>query len=360
MERDHLGLAEKKIGLTCSYIPEELIIAAQMEPVQIRGLVGEGKHSLSYTCANMCPYVENLLDSGLSRRFDDLSGIIFADSCDCMRRLHDLWNIYVKTPFCYMLEIPKNQGPEGVAYFIDRLFDLKQVLESNFKSTISEHDLTNAISLVDNRRKIMMDIMDGQKEIPPRFNGRELFSAFVSDSKITKSAVGMNINYLADEQVHALHEEREKPRLMAISGRINGDHLFEMVEKAGGTIVVPDYCNGLKNFSRRVDAALPPIEAIARGYLNGPACPRMQNFEGRLERIRHLIYEYKINGLVYHRFKNCDYGMFETPQLEKFAQTIGIPFLAIETDYLWHDAGRIRTRIEAFLEMLIKDGNNSS
>lgn len=354
MRTEHSNFAGKQIGLTCSYIPEEFILAAGMEPVWIRGLVDEIHKSHSYTCSNTCPYVESLLDSGLAHRFGRLSGIIFADSCDCMRRLNDLWAHYVKTPFTYLLEIPKNQNKSGVTYFADRLLDLKKNLEAAFGLTITEHNLRQAVSLMNDRRRMTNDIMEGQKEIPPRHSGSELFSAFMSDPARDESCTDTVLKDLAAGPADVLPPVREKPRLMVIGNRIDRSSLFEMVENAGGLIVVPDSCNGLKRYSFPVDSSLPPVEAIARAYLNGPSCARMPGFEGRLERIGRLIHDYKIHGIIYNRLKNCDYSLFETPQLENFVQNIGIPLLVLETDYIWHDTGRIRTRVEAFMEMLEK------
>jgi benzoyl-CoA reductase/2-hydroxyglutaryl-CoA dehydratase subunit BcrC/BadD/HgdB len=344
--------AGKKIGLACSYIPEELILAAGMEPVHIRGLADTVNTSHSYTCTNMCSYVENILESGLTHQYDDLSGIIFADSCDCMRRLYDLFSHYVKAPFSCMLEIPKNSNQSAISYFAGRLLDLKEVLESGFDVTISESDLTDAIGFMNSRRKLMNDIIEGQKETPPRHTGTELLSALLSETTRPKRSADADLKKLAAKPIIPPSDEPEKPRLMVVGNRIDRNPLFEMVENAGGAIVVPDSCCGLKHYSRRVDASLPPYEAIARGYLTGPSCARMPGFEDRLERIKNLARDYRVCGIIYNRLKFCDYGMFETPQLERFLREAGIPLLILETDYTWQDTGRIRTRIEAFMEML--------
>ena len=357
MARDDLsGTPDaKKIGLTCSYIPEELIRAAGMEPVQIHGLADTVKTSPSYTCANMCSYVENILESGLTHQYDDLAGIIFADSCDCMRRLSDLWTHYVKTPHSYRLEIPKNRNESGIAYFAGRLLDLKETLESDFGLAITESDVKDAVVFMNDRRKLMTGIIEGQKEIPPRYTGAELLTAFSSDTARPQKSTDADLKKLAAKPAKTAPDEHETPRLMIIGNRIDRNTLYEMIENAGGAIVVPDSCCGLKHYDRRVDAALPPYDAIARGYLTGPSCTRMPGLESRLERTKSLVHDYRVHGIIYNRLKFCDFGMFETPSLENYLRKTGIPLLVLETDYTWRDTGRIRTRVDAFVEMLEKE-----
>ncbi len=78
----------------------------------------------------------------------------------------------------------------------------------------------------------------------------------------------------------------------------------------------------------------------------------MPGFEIRLERLEGLIRDYNVNGVIYSGLKFCDYSLFETPQLEKFLKGKGLPLLTLENDYVWGDIGRLRIRVEAFLEML--------
>ena len=95
-----------------------------------------------------------------------------------------------------------------------------------------------------------------------------------------------------------------------------------------------------------------PLQALARRYLLKPSCPRMPGFERRLERVKFLVREFKVQGIIYSALKFCDYGLFETPQVEKLSKELGLPALILENDYVWADIERSRTRVESFLEMV--------
>ena len=73
---------------------------------------------------------------------------------------------------------------------------------------------------------------------------------------------------------------------------------------------------------------------------------------GRIDDIIRLAKEYNADGVIDCSLKFC--GLYDT---EKYAVTralneAGIPVLSLETDYEDSDAGQLRTRIEAFVEML--------
>ena len=72
----------------------------------------------------------------------------------------------------------------------------------------------------------------------------------------------------------------------------------------------------------------------------------------RLNRIVQFAQDFKIDGVIYHVLQACHiYGM-EQLRIEKALDKIGIPSLNIETDYSQEDVEQIRTRLEAFLEMV--------
>ncbi len=70
------------------------------------------------------------------------------------------------------------------------------------------------------------------------------------------------------------------------------------------------------------------------------------NFTGKLAQ------EYNADGVlyVYQKFCGC-YGVGKKEFLDKF-QSLNIPVLDISSDYSESDHGQIKTRIEAFVEVL--------
>ncbi|MEW5763168.1 MAG: 2-hydroxyacyl-CoA dehydratase family protein, partial [Bacillota bacterium] len=72
-----------------------------------------------------------------------------------------------------------------------------------------------------------------------------------------------------------------------------------------------------------------------------------------------LVREYGADGVLSYVLSFCDPYAVETYHVEKALKQAGIPSLKIETDYSQQDAGQIKTRIEAFLELLGSAGQRA-
>lgn len=55
---------------------------------------------------------------------------------------------------------------------------------------------------------------------------------------------------------------------------------------------------------------------------------------------------------MYYNLSFCHTYSVEYKKMEKVLKEKGIPVLFIETDYSTEDSGQIKTRVEAFLEMI--------
>ena len=79
----------------------------------------------------------------------------------------------------------------------------------------------------------------------------------------------------------------------------------------------------------------------------------MTNNNGRLDLIRRMVNEYKVDGVVDLTWQACHTYNIESYTVKKFVQEeLGLPFMQIETDYSDSDTGQVKVRVEAFLETL--------
>jgi benzoyl-CoA reductase/2-hydroxyglutaryl-CoA dehydratase subunit BcrC/BadD/HgdB len=343
----------KKIGWFCSYVPEELIMAAGLVPVRLQGQEDTIKEADGYVCSNLCAYLKNLMESGLNSKMADMAGVVFVNSCDGMRRMYDLWSQYVSPKqFTYWLEVPKNKSEAAIAYFSEQLSAWIGRLEKDFGFEISEERLKGSISLMNEHRRLIAEILEEQKQYPPRYAGSDLLRLLSAEATLPKPDGTGRLKEAHRNFPGPSSGQVNQPRLLVMGNELHRPALFEMVEKAKGSIVLFDTCNGLKHYADLVDEAGPVLNSLARRYLLKLSCARMPGFEARLERLRDLLNDYGIQGVIYSNIKYCDYGLFEIPQIEKSMKDRGLPFLVLENDYVWSDIERQRTRVEAFLEMI--------
>jgi len=72
----------------------------------------------------------------------------------------------------------------------------------------------------------------------------------------------------------------------------------------------------------------------------------------RMENIKELTKRLKADGVVHYALQFCTPYMMESYRAKKAVDALSLPFLRIETDYSMEDFGQLRTRIEAFLEVI--------
>lgn len=127
------------------------------------------------------------------------------------------------------------------------------------------------------------------------------------------------------------------------------------METSGAVIVCEEICTGTRYFENLVDESRTTlegqIEALAERYMkNNCAC--FTPNPGRIEDILRLAKECRVDGVIDVNLKFCTLYDTEGRNLERELKKAGIPVLGIETDYTDSDSEQLRTRVEAFLEML--------
>jgi benzoyl-CoA reductase/2-hydroxyglutaryl-CoA dehydratase subunit BcrC/BadD/HgdB len=137
---------------------------------------------------------------------------------------------------------------------------------------------------------------------------------------------------------------------------------MRIVEDLGGHVVVDTLCNGTRDNFPTVNEKWEPLEAIARRYLAGVNCPKTYRdnkagtFEGdikaRFGDIGYFAREFKADGAILYTYKFCDPFGFEVPARKAYYESIQVPLLYLEDLYSAGTTGQLKTRIQAFLEMI--------
>jgi len=107
-----------------------------------------------------------------------------------------------------------------------------------------------------------------------------------------------------------------------------------------------------------------PLDGLSNHYLGDVYCPRtirgkgegwatyQQDLEERFGHILNLARDFSVDGVILYVMKFCDLHEFDVPDLRDYLEKGSFPVLHIETDYTMAAVGALKTRIEAFLEMI--------
>jgi benzoyl-CoA reductase/2-hydroxyglutaryl-CoA dehydratase subunit BcrC/BadD/HgdB len=353
LEKVQKRMAQKKrsIGWFCPYVPQEIILASGAKSLRLSGRVDSFKESDHYMFGNSCLYAKNMLETGFAEKWSEIEAVVFANSCDCMLRLLDLWTEYVKSPPAVYVEVPRKSSQAAIDFFRSELEKFIEKLETILRMSIDKNDIVSAIIHLNEIRRLISLVFEKQKMDPPLFNGMELWS-------IIQQSVIQDPNLFSKPIVSLLTAPPSglipggRPRILISGNSLDRPDLIEIIEKAGGAVVMLDDCIGIRNYHITYSRIDDPLENIARHYLLKIGCPRKPGYQERMDRIVGLVDEFSIDGVIFNHVKYCDYSLFEIPLLNEILKKKNVFFMALENDYIFSDLKRLGIRIEAFLEMI--------
>ena len=344
-----------KIGYFCTYTPVEIIRAAGYHPVRVKGISEEnGAGGESLLCSNICSYIKTLTDEKLAGNLDHLEGIVFANSCDGMRRLYDAWiRIDKGDKFNYFLDIPKNSDEASVQYFADEIQTFKEKLENHFKLKIRDEDINQSISLYNGMRENVMEFMQKQWNGYVGYSGYEIYSLLKNGINAVPEKFQDYVSSLNSlmKKIGDVPEKDPVPKLFIWGSIMENEEIIKMIEDAGARVVSEDLCTGSRYFDKKVEITNNPYKSISERYLKRSPCSRMVDVFGRIKSIVSLIERRAISGAIYHSLKFCDHTLYDYPLVKEEFEKQHIPLLHINCDSAKSD-GQTKTRIEAFIEQL--------
>jgi len=149
-------------------------------------------------------------------------------------------------------------------------------------------------------------------------------------------------------------DKEASPRIMIIGNFITEEKLWNMLSAMKLKLASDDLCNSSRYFKNQVDTNSSPdlFSSLARRYLNKPSCMRMADLGLKLKEIEDTVTDNSIKGIIFISLKFCDTVLYSFPLLKERFNRMGIPVLYLEMEYNNFSEGQLKTRVQAFLEML--------
>jgi benzoyl-CoA reductase subunit C len=354
----------KVMAYICSLVPVEIITAAGFVPLRIRGDVHEpitkGDAQLE-TIA--CPFVRSCFDVSLKGNYDFVDGIIIPHACDSMARTYSVWRYSLGLPYSHFINLPHTVRGASMEFFQAELTTFRKSLGRFAGKEIKDSDLAEAIDSYNKNRDKAKALYDLRKSDPPLVSGTEMLKILT---------VGMSLpvnesNELFDEVLGELRQRKEAPlkkapRILVDGACVDNIDLIKLIEDSGANVVADSLCIGTRDYWPHAETGIDPVEALAHRYLDKINCPRTyrekagdtytQELEARFGDTGSLIKEFAVDGIILYIYKYCDPFGFEVPARKEYFDYLKVPVLYLEDEYSISTLGRLRTRIQAFLEMI--------
>jgi len=346
---------QPRIGWLCSYTPEELIMAAGFTPVRLSSSERPAAGAEAYLSPNLCPYVRSIINKAVSGSYADLRGVFFALSCDAMRRLADAWELFAGGRFMFRLDVPRRVDEFAERFFSEQLEGMVSALESEAGRRISDDDIFNAIETLNENRRLVRRLSRLRAAAGTLLNGvqfHRIARAAMSSDKVRFNMEARRFIAELESGGEQNGVSSDRPRVLLSGCVVDAPGLVSMIEDSGAEVVAEDHCSALRHFDSDVEDSPEPVRALARRYLRRAGCARMTGAAVRITRLLKLINDYRVKGVIFHTLKFCDLVQSDFPHARERLLEAGIPLLHVERDYTASSSGQLRTRLEAFVEML--------
>jgi benzoyl-CoA reductase/2-hydroxyglutaryl-CoA dehydratase subunit BcrC/BadD/HgdB len=361
---------KKVIGYMCLFAPTELILAADAIPVRVNsGWYDTSKLGDRVVPVEICPVIRSTIGAKmieLSPFLEQSDALISVLTCDGMTKLSEILSDY-KT--IWGMNVPRiKDSTQSLRFWNDEIKQMKTQIEKFTGNKITRKNLKEAIETSHRATKAFRRLQELRKGNPV-IMGR--------DAMLVNQAYQWDDKKRWTEKTEALCDELEAraqrkdwvcppdtPRVM-----VTGTPMFwpdnwklpSLVEESSpqGIIVADEQCSGerILNDPVGVDewSMDDMLNAIGERYLMASTCPCFTSKDGNEDRINWLltkVKDWKIQGVIYYVVRGCMLYAMEYTRVKKALDKINVPVYYLDTEYTREDVGQMKTRVEAFLEML--------
>jgi benzoyl-CoA reductase/2-hydroxyglutaryl-CoA dehydratase subunit BcrC/BadD/HgdB len=345
-----------------NYVPEEIIYAAGAVPLCLThgGSPQPADAALSVLPHVICPFARAQIGERLLKEnpyYSMIDMLVAPITCQHLKKVAEVWE-YDGDLEIFKLGIPhKYDGDFELGFYTDRLRALKHRLQTFTGNEITNEKIGRAIELYNKIRELFRKISLLRRDSPSPISAMEFIklnhASFYADPDFMVEVLDSIYHELSKKQQVT---ETNAPRVLLLGPNIGyGDYaMLELVQTAGGEIVIEELCEGIRYYWHSIENKGDLYQSLARGYLvdRVPCAFMRDSAKERLDFALKLVKDFNTSGIIWYELLCC-----ETYDAEAyyFAEKMGeqdIPMLILESDYSTAATGQLKTRIEAFIEIV--------
>ncbi|TYC88140.1 2-hydroxyacyl-CoA dehydratase [Acetobacterium wieringae] len=359
----------KIVGTYCVMVPNELIYAVGAQPVKLC--------SGSYTAfaigddlvpRDACPLIKAVMGfqaMEVMPIYDDCALMVVPITCDCKKKMAGMLKQRVPT---YALHVPTAKSEDrDMEQYVQELYQLIPELEAVTGQTISYQSLAESIDAMGFAQYQMSKFNEFKKHVPALIKGTHAMALMNAFSYLPVAQWSQQLHRLNQELARRKKDKHyvskdKQPRIMITGSPVIFPNIKIplLIEETGGILVGDETCMGERSLydpTVVVDQSFDGLmRSLANRYTRPCTCPTFVDNSQRIYRIKQMIADHQVQGVVYHVLRGCLVYDFEYQTLEDELGKLGIPVIRVESDYNEEDIEQLRIRIEAFIELIkLKD-----
>ena len=347
---------KRVIGYACLATPREIIEAAGLYPYRLKAL---GNPDMELADAHLsrfnCGFCRSCLQLVLDGTYGFLDGVIETNGCDHLRGMFENWRHARQINFFHYLRVPHFSDAESIGWFSEELVSLRDSLADHYGVEIDDERLLSAMGLEQEANSRLREIYESRWADRVKITGSEIIALLVLRGSLSAPEYSTILDGLAQE-LDAREPLEYRARLFVGGSATDEIELIAVLESLGGLMIADSFCFGGRIFRDEPHVSGSAITKLASSYLDNLLCPRMfDEYERRRSYVMEMIGRSRADGAVFLTNKFCDLHGIENVMMRNDLEKEGIPVLLLDKEYgARADMGRLRTRMQAFLERIGK------
>jgi len=350
----------KTVGFLTAYVPEELFHAAGLTPVFIFHTPEDDGHARAHLPGFTCWIARSALDRALAGKLDGLVGMALAQTCDTMQGVADIWRRNVSHIPLFHFGMPlRLDSPSARQYLLAELWSLRERIQALTGYPISDDALWKSIAVYNRTRALVRCLYARAPVLAPS----DLYALVRAAFRTPKETYNEHMAQLLEQPMVLadLGSRGKSPRVLLAGSELADPVLCDAITRAGGRVVGDILDLGERYFA--IDAATgaqreptapdqDPLKALANRLLALAPTPTKHHLRSdRAAHLLSLVQERSADGVIFARVKFCEPHGFDYAGMAHALAQAGVPYLLVELEQA-SQAGQLRTRVEAFIEML--------
>jgi len=372
-ERELLDFEGLVVGTFCNFVPDELVWAVGGRSIRLCGgrpqWEEEGENLLSRHVCSVAKAAAGLpkMDTELWQRLDLL---IVPAACDAKKKLAEAFG---QKKSVHVMDVPAAKNDSAQAYWLGEIQRLAERIEQAAGQKITRIALDKAMKLSMKRESLFRELLElryGQKKNGALMTGEQFQfvtgASFADEPSRYTDRLQTLLGALKDaDSAGYCAAGPDAPRVMLAGAPLIYPNfkLLKIIQKAGAVVVADSSCAATQCFYQHLaprDWSLREmVKALAEKKLLPCMCPCFGSFQDRMLRLRELLRISTADGIIFHQLRTCALFAAESEFLRREVEPEALPLLVVNTDYASSDTEYLRTRVEAFLEILKQENTRS-
>lgn len=337
------------------YFPEELVHAAGMLPVRIRGAQTDGNESESRFGSYLCSIIKTSLDVALTKGIV-LDLFVTHPICDAARNLGMIWgrNFDYK---CQILYLPQNPNSRyAKTYLTNEYRRLLRDISATMGREVSDQDIRASIRLYDRSRALMREIY-GIRRNRPWLLGADESMALIALAGILPREEFSDLLEKVIPLIKARPTRQQDKMRVVFEGGFCEVPPFDLLQTVTRScyVVDDDVFIGLRFLVEDVGDTGDPVADLADAYIDRSSYSPVQHDLRKpkermlLQRVR----DSKAELVILAAAKMCEPGLEEQVTYSKALEEAKIPYFVSEFEENQNTFDQLAIQLETFVENIM-------